>query len=396
MPSDTPTPLREDAAIEVNRESDVKPATILIVDDAMVNRMVLKDYVLELGHVPITAENGFLALETIEYNKPDVVLLDLTMPGLDGYDVLEILKSSGELMHLPVIIISSNGEEESIARCLRQGADDYITKPFNPVLLEARINACLDKKRWFDQLLDSYVALKQSENARDGLTHMIVHDIRNALMVIVGCAGMELDKLEKNKLDPEQLRANLHHIQDASREMKMLMQDILDISKLENEELSPNLEDFDIVHFCDQLCHRLTAKSEMAGKTLAFRGLAEPLELRTDPTLLSRILQNLISNAIKHTPKGTHIELSIERQPKRVIFHVKDDGEGIERAFFDRIFEKFAQIEVRQQGQNYGTGLGLTFCKMATESLGGQICVASEKDIGTVFSVALPMQTTAE
>jgi len=124
----------------------VKPANILIVDDTEVNRNVLHDLILTLGHTPILAENGLSALARIRKHPPDLVLLDILMPEMDGYEVLNHMKDDNSLRHIPVIMISALDEMESVVRCIEKGADDYLTKPFNPTLLKARISACLEKK----------------------------------------------------------------------------------------------------------------------------------------------------------------------------------------------------------------------------------------------------------
>ena len=125
----------------------IGPANILIVDDIERNRKVLNKIIVALKHIPLLAEDGLSALAQIEKLAPDLVLLDILMPEMDGYEVLECLKSSKDLRHIPVIMISAVDELESVVRCIEKGADDYLIKPFNPTLLKARINACLENKR---------------------------------------------------------------------------------------------------------------------------------------------------------------------------------------------------------------------------------------------------------
>ncbi len=127
------------------------PARILIVDDNEINRSVLNDLITTLGHTPILAENGLLALASMEEQASDIVLLDILMPEMDGYETLEHLKSNNDYRHIPVIMISALDDMDGIVRCIEKGADDYLTKPFNPILLKARIGACLEKKRLLDQ-----------------------------------------------------------------------------------------------------------------------------------------------------------------------------------------------------------------------------------------------------
>ncbi len=127
------------------------PAKILIVDDNEVNRNVLNDMIIVLGHTPVLAENGLMALANMEEQDKDLVLLDILMPEMDGYAVLEHMKSNSNFSHIPVIMISALDDMEGIVRCIEKGAEDYLVKPFNPTLLKARIGACLDKKRLLDR-----------------------------------------------------------------------------------------------------------------------------------------------------------------------------------------------------------------------------------------------------
>ncbi|HJP19602.1 MAG: hypothetical protein CMD96_04905 [Gammaproteobacteria bacterium] len=122
-------------------------ANILIVDDQKINRDLLQDLVVDLGHVPLTAENGLTALALLKEQCPDIILLDILMPEMDGFEVLNNLKDNSSLRHIPVIMISAVDEIKSVVRCIEKGADDYLTKPFNPTLLKARIGACLEKYR---------------------------------------------------------------------------------------------------------------------------------------------------------------------------------------------------------------------------------------------------------
>jgi putative two-component system response regulator len=131
--------------------SDIRSHTILVVDDSEANRMILQDQVITLGHKPVLAENGLVALKKITDYKPDLILLDIMMPKMDGYQVLERLKSDSHMRHIPVIMVSANDEIESVVNCIEQGAMDYMVKPFSPVLLKARIKAALANKILHDQ-----------------------------------------------------------------------------------------------------------------------------------------------------------------------------------------------------------------------------------------------------
>jgi putative two-component system response regulator len=136
---------------DISTRTETRSHTILIVDDSEANRLILHDQVITLGHTPMLAENGLVALKKVTDYKPDLLLLDIMMPEMDGYQVLARLKSDSTMRHIPVIMVSANDEIESVVNCIEQGAMDYLVKPFNPVLLKARIKAALANKLLHDQ-----------------------------------------------------------------------------------------------------------------------------------------------------------------------------------------------------------------------------------------------------
>ena len=152
--------------------SPVKP-TILIVDDTDGFREVLEDLVSALGYTPMAVDNGAAALEAMKVAHPDLVLLDIVMPGMDGHEVLEMMKKDAALRHLPVIIISGIHEIESAVRCIERGADDYLTKPFDPVLLKARIRSSLEKKQLRDQEVHYRQRIEKEKQRADELLHAL-------------------------------------------------------------------------------------------------------------------------------------------------------------------------------------------------------------------------------
>ncbi|MBM4053241.1 MAG: response regulator [Planctomycetes bacterium] len=192
---------------------------ILIVDDNEINRNVLNGLVLGLGHAPFLAENGKSAMMMIEKRLPDLILLDILMPELNGYEVLGLLKKDKNLRHIPVIVISAVDEIDSVVRCIEKGADDYLVKPFNPTLLKARIGSCLEKKllrdnekKLHEKLERSYHELKKLEQARDAMVHMIVHDLRNNVTTIMGYAQLIQSNINKGCLDKERICKDIEYI----------------------------------------------------------------------------------------------------------------------------------------------------------------------------------------
>jgi two-component system, sensor histidine kinase and response regulator len=383
----------EDSFLEptaVGQHLAFSPGALLVVDDDEANRDVLSRRLKRHGHDVTTVTNGLDALALMQQSAFDLVLLDVMMPDMDGYEVLGRMKTDERLQHIPVIMISALSDEQSVVRCIEAGAEDYLPKPFNPTLLKARIGACLEKKRGrdretilFEQLQKNYKRLQEVEKLRDDMRNMIVHDLRTPLSaVIIGVQMLERD----------------HGLNDTQREMMAIatsggktllgmINDLLDVEKMESG--TPQLQ-----------YQRLSAASLVAGAIDQVRPLADEAqtmlvtaipaqipEFDGDENKLSRTLVNLLANAIKFTQAGT-VTVSATRLGDDIRFAVSDTGKGIPAEAFERIFEKFGQLDAHSK---VGTGLGLTFCKLAVEAHGGSILVESTPGQGSVFSFTIPL-----
>lgn len=327
---------------------------------------------------------------------PDLVLLDILMPGMDGYEVLEHMKNDTTLRHLPVIMISAVDEMESVVRCIERGADDYLLKPFNPTLLRARVTACLEKKHLRDreqelhrELAESYEALQKAEEARDGLFHMIVHDLNNPLMGVMGFANLLGIGLDKETVDKEKLLKHAKHIQDSGTEMSSLIRSILDVSKLEAGQMPVSLAPLDAIPLLKAVTEEFAARAQTAGINLFFESRTDKVMAMADQELLPRIMQNLVSNSLRYAGRGADVTCSVRSEGDSVILGVEDNGPGIPAECKDKIFEKFFRAEAGPGKKQYGVGLGLAFCKMAAEAQEGTIFLESEEGKGTKFEVRL-------
>ncbi len=222
-----------------------------MVDDNETNRDLLSRRLQRQGYAVTLAESGESALEKIAVSPPDLILLDIMMSGLNGYEVLEILKAHDEWRHIPVIMISALDELGSVVRCIETGADDYLAKPFNPVLLRARVRASLEKKRLRDQevrlyqqLQENFARLQELEQLRDSLTHMVVHDLRTPLTSII--SGLQTMQLvgELDEIHTELLEMAL----SGGETLLRMINDLLDISKMEAGQLKLEIMEFDAHH----------------------------------------------------------------------------------------------------------------------------------------------------
>ncbi len=399
-----PTSQFEPPPIVSSARSPSDVAQILVVDDIETNRHLLARRLARQGYKVVLASSGEEALSKLAQSPLDLILLDIMMPGLDGYEVLSRLKAHPVWRHIPVLMISALDEISSVVRCIGMGADDYLPKPFNQVLLSARVRACLEKKRLrdqevrlFQQLQENYEKLRALEDLRDSLTHMVVHDLRTPLTSVI--SGLQtLEALcDMDELQSEVLGMAL----GGGETLLRMINDLLDISKMEAGELKLEYARVDAHRVAQTSLQQVSMLVQSCAMNIVNDVSPDLPSLMADEDKLTRTLTNLLGNAIKFTPHGGTITLLAEAPPDGTMrdgetmtglrFAVVDTGEGIPPDAFLRIFEKFGQVENRREGRRNSTGLGLAFCKMAVEAHGGRIWVESELGKGSVFQFVIPL-----
>lgn len=379
--------------------SSPTPPLVLVVDDIEQNVMLLEAY-LSLQHYRVVkAYNGEEALHSVEKEPPDIILLDVMMPGIDGYEVCRRLKNDPKTQFIPIVMVTALQDVEDKIKGIESGADDFISKPFNKEELFTRVKSLLRIKHLYDQLEQSYrtVAEKNEQlialdRMKDGLTHMIVHDLKNPLTAIMGYLRIVTAKL-LGELTDKQMESLTAAFRNSEYLLNMIA-NLLDISRMEDGQLKLNYETFAVREIVEPNLVGLKVLADPEKKTLRMDIPEDLPNLEADKGLLYRVLTNLISNAIKHTysEKGQVTVTAAINQRKNIMqINVVDNGEGIPKEYQDKIFDKFMQVETKKLGKKFDTGLGLTFCKLAVEAHGGKIWVESELDKGSTFSFTIPL-----
>lgn len=371
---------------------------ILVVDDNATNREMLVDFVDLLGHECRQASNGIDAMAIIEQWRPDTILLDKQMPGMDGMQVLEALSENEELRHIPVILLSGMDDLNTVTEALEAGAVDFMAKPFNPAVLRARLSSSLERKALRDRerlllhsLEKSYQDLQASENGRQALTDMIVHDLGNPLSIIkMNAELIAMTASAGTDIPTDALMQRIGHISAASGSMDTMIQSILDLSKMEAGLLEPATERVDVAALLTALHTRF---EQMATDAQVVISLDVPSSclVETDPVLLERMVSNLLTNAFKYAHGARDVLLSVTATDDAFEVTVADNGAGIPDHLHERIFDSFYQARSRESGApRAGVGLGLAFCRMAVQVQGGSIWVENNTPQGTRFVFSLP------
>lgn len=359
---------------------------VIVVDDTPANLQLLTGMLKERGYKVRPVPSGKLALQAAKNDPPDLILLDIMMPEMDGYEVCERLKADEKLREISVIFISALNETMDKVRAFGVGGVDYVTKPFQFEEVAARVSAHLELHRQRRKLKENYEQLRRLEELRDNLVHMVVHDLRNPLTGISGFLDLAL-ALEKETLTED----GLEYLQTAKQSTTAvidMVNAVLDVSKIEAGEMKLHLVECDLVRIASDLMSGMQSLKE--AREMILDAPPSPVTVVADGNLLLRVIQNLLGNALKFTPSDGRIRLGIEPDENRVCVRVRDNGPGIPMEYRERIFEKFGQVEARANRQKFSTGLGLTFCKLAVEAHGGSIGVESEVGKGSTFWFVLP------
>ena len=375
-----------------------KKPDILVVDDTPANLQLLTGMLKEHGYRVRPVPCGKLAIQAVQKEKPDLILLDINMPEMDGYEVCEHLKADEASKEIPVLFISALDETLDKIKAFAAGGVDYVTKPFQFEEVAARVRTHLNLRRLqvelegqARQLQANYDKLRKLEDLRDNLIHMIVHDMRSPLMGITGnleILGMHADK----KLNSNELKI-LGNARSSGLALVGMVTSLLDISRLEQGQMPLNVTESDMDVLIQDALNSLGSLTKQVA--LLYQKQSLPVMVNCDANLVTRVIANLVGNAIKFTPEGSKVTISVERNGEGAKLCVTDAGNGIPREYHEKIFEKFGQVEARQQSKMYSTGLGLTFCKLAVETHGGKIGVESEVGRGSNFWFTLPRRNVS-
>jgi two-component system, sensor histidine kinase and response regulator len=360
------------------------PASVLVVDDTVDNLRLLAGVLGQMGHVVRPVTSGLQALVAARHSAPDLILLDVSMPEMDGYEVCARLKADPQLKDIPVIFLTALSDIADKVKAFEVGGVDYITKPFHLEEVQARVRTHLALRRANVQLSLSYSQLQRLEQLREDLVHMVVHDMRTPLTVLAG--HLEFLNSGGETLSPEGA-ADLQAAMQGARVVARMANDLLDVSRLEEGKLMLKLAEHDLGGLAEKV--RSSLRGFERGRTIELQ-VESGAVAACDSGLVERVLENLVNNAIKHTPSGSAITISVASRAQRLRVTVSDQGPGVPVEARQKIFEKFGVVSARTHDRYHSAGIGLAFCKLAVEAHGGAIGVESREPQGSTFWFELP------
>ena len=393
-----------------------KDTTVLTIDDEPLIRESITDYLEDSGFTVFQAENGKIGLELFRREKPDIVLVDLRMPEIDGLDVLTAV--SKEAPGIPIIVVSGTGVIQDVIDALRLGAWDYLVKPISDLaVLEHAVNKCLERaellrenqryrehletevktrtadlERRTEELLKAKEAAEEANLSKSRFLTTMSHELRTPMNGVLGMTQLAL----LTDLTDQQ-RYYIEVISQSGRALMGILNEILDLSRIEANKIELEEIKFNLGSSLESIIRLFSGSADTKGLALNCRiPVHIPVELIGDPNRLNQVLSNLIANALKFTEEG-EINLTVNKLKESdehvdLFFGVTDSGIGISQEKLELIFQPFSQVDNSTTRKYGGTGLGLTIVKSLVELMGGMISVESEIGNGTTFWVTLPFQ----
>jgi len=366
---------------------------ILVIEDESILRGEVQQWLMLEGYEVQTAENGIAGVEAAFRQLPDLIVCDISMPRLDGYGVLLEMRSNPSTTEVPFIFVTARASHEDIRRGMQMGADDYITKPFTRLELLDAISARLRKKEAQEQHFQQEVAQwqqafeqeREQRQLKSKLVAMFSHDFRNSLASILSSNSLLRDYA--NRVDEERRLVHFNRIEASVRQLLQMLDDMLVVAQIESGRFEFKPEQMNIHEYLQgitdeyQITHGDT-------HTIVFEYPCTKAVM-ADPRLLRQIADNLISNAIKYSPAGTEVRISLSCPDGEMILKVLDQGVGIPEADQPGLFTAFQRAS--NVGKTQGTGLGLAIVKQAVDIHGGSIALESRIGQGTSVTVRIPM-----
>ena len=361
---------------------------ILLVDDERLNRSILRKILEPEGYVLEEADSAEAALAQYDSFAPDLVLFDVLLPGMNGFDACrELHRRYGE-QAATVVFITAKQDSGAIVEGFNAGGVDYVLKPFRQKEVVARIHTHLQIRLLFAHQLTLVTQLSRANAAKTRFLSMAAHDLRNPLATIRGLSEFLLDGTV-GPLTPEQAEL-VELIHNTSQGMVTLVNDLLDLATIESGEFKLDSAPTRLADLVGQSVN-LTAMASTRKRTrIEFeRGPDAPL-IRVDATKARQVIDNLLSNAVKYSPPGSTIRVALEVGTNSQILRVFDQGPGIPEQERDRLFTDFGRLSTRTTGGEQSIGLGLAICRKIVESHHGTIEAVNQLDGGCEFCVTFP------
>jgi len=367
------------------KQQHISP-TILIVDDNSNNVKIIAITLRAFNYKLVIATNGQSAIEMVEKTRPDLVLMDVMMPGMDGYETCEKIKAKKVNENIPVIFLTALSEKANIIRGFEVGGVDYITKPFNKEELISRVKTHLELKFTRDELQKNSNYLQSLNAVKDRMFSVIGHDLRSPL----GSVKMTLEYLSETieETSTEELKSTIDLLQKTTDEVFSLLENLLGWAKSQSGNLAITKEPIDLMDLGYKVY--LLNKGNLKFKNIDFKLEIQPGTIvSADMNTITAVFRNLLSNAVKFTPNGGTISLLAKEVDDKILIEIKDSGVGIPPENLPKLFDSTKHFTTFGTNRESGSGLGLTLCYDFVKKNDGEIWAESTVGKCTSFFLLL-------
>ena len=358
---------------------------ILVVDDNAENRALAQATLEDEGYRVLLANGGAAGIETFTRSRPDCILLDVRMPGIDGLTACRQIRALPGGDEVAIVFVTAQREVEVFDLAIAAGGDDFLTKPFRPSELIVRVQTSLRARVLAGERSDLYDEIKRQRDAlqrlqlhKEQLAGFVVHDLKNPVSAI----ELQAMRVLRDPAASDRSRSAANAIRDEARGLMRMILNLLDLSRADEEGLAPACQAVDPTPIVAGVLDELRPRATESGITLVAEVTA--LHAHADPDLASRVLANLVENAIRHSPEGSAVTISVIDAEDGTEWRIRDAGPGVPE---DQRGQVFARFETNGSSRN--RGLGLAFCKAAVEAHGGRIWIEDGAP-GAVFCLRLP------
>ena len=362
---------------------------ILIVDDVVSNVLLLKILLTNEKFQVCTANNGTSCIEMTKKEHPDLILLDVMMPDISGFDTAVILKKDDETKDIPIIFLTALNTPADLVHGFQVGANDFLTKPFNKEELVMRVMqqiSLVAAKRIIEK---QNAELLATLNNRDKMYSVIAHDLRSPMASIRMVLNLVVQSASPDTVGPE-LYALLDQANRESEEVHDLLDNLLKWTKSQTGRLNVVLQDLDLNDIIPGVVEIFEMIAQTKNIKLELQGTDQNLIVNADNDMLKTVVRNFMSNAIKFSPEGSSIEIIMQKEGDFAKVSVRDHGVGIAADRIDTIFHN-GETTYGTGGEE-GSGLGLQLCQDFARKIGGDCTVESVEGQGSTFSVLIPLK----
>lgn len=364
----------------------VKAPKVLIVDDNAENIKLIGN-VLKLNHFEIAvATDGESALNYTHLKNIDLILLDILMPGVDGFEICKRLKANPETSEIPVIFLTASTDAQFLVKGFQTGGVDYITKPFEPSELIARVTTHIELKRSRDLIMIQKNELEELNQLKNKFFSIMSHDLRSPLTNILTFG--DYLKFNLNDFTKEELISYIEQFSTSVKNLYKLIENLLEWSKLQMNKVEMDIKPINLYHKVNEVIQFIELNAKEKNVKL-MNQLETTCMVFADENMLKSVLQNLMVNALKFSHPGSQVQIFSQKNDTLVEIGVKDLGVGMSENTLKRLFRMDALTSTPGTNREKGTGLGLIITKEFVERMGGNIRIESREKAGTTFFFTL-------